>query len=130
MKQILNELIDGILVNPIEPDYMDFKEVNKRSKEHLDEWWEKPFIRTEAFTQTDNSYEEYEERLKDCSIDLETKEEFNQRMIEMKKKWHECWNGGVRYDVRILDGGAWDRTTKKGSYASLEEALIVAKGLL
>ena len=36
----------------------------------------------------------------------------------------------VFYRVRILDGGAWDRTTNKGSFDTLDEALEVARALL
>ena len=36
----------------------------------------------------------------------------------------------VYFRVRILDGGAWDRTTNKGTFNTLDEALKVAKSLL
>jgi len=32
-------------------------------------------------------------------------------------------DGSVRWDVRILDGGAWDRSTSRGSYDSEAEAV-------
>lgn len=41
-------------------------------------------------------------------------------------KWREYWPSGVRYDVRCLDGGAWDRPTCWGGFATLEEALECA----
>ena len=33
------------------------------------------------------------------------------------------WKGNTRYDVRCLDGGAWDRPTCWGMFSTLEEAL-------
>jgi hypothetical protein len=42
----------------------------------------------------------------------------------------EClanWPSGTRYDVRCLDGGAWDRPTWWGSFATLDEAIACAK---
>ena len=124
-------LIEGILVNPTLPDYMDFKDINERSEEHLEEWFNKPYIRLTDYEAPDNSYEEYYERLKDCNMKLETEEEFYRRIEESKKSWFKHWgDDGIRYDVRILDGGAWDRTTNKGSYETLEEALEVAKGIM
>ncbi len=33
------------------------------------------------------------------------------------------WKGNTRYDVRCLDGGAWDRPTCWGMFATLREAL-------
>ena len=38
-------------------------------------------------------------------------------------KWLDAWPSGTRYDVRCLDGGAWDRSTNWGCFSSLEEAL-------
>lgn len=36
------------------------------------------------------------------------------------------WKGNVRYDVRCLDGGAWDRSTVWGLFGTLKEALAMA----
>lgn len=36
---------------------------------------------------------------------------------------------GVRYDVRCLDGGAWDRSTWRGTYESLDAAVDSAIAL-
>ncbi len=37
------------------------------------------------------------------------------------------WKSGTRYDVQCLDGGAWDRSTLWGSFATLAEAVAQAK---
>jgi hypothetical protein len=37
------------------------------------------------------------------------------------------WPGGVRYDLRCLDGGAWDRSTCWGCFATLDEAIAAAR---
>lgn len=49
---------------------------------------------------------------------------------ELKERWLEAWPEGIRYDVRCLDGGAWDRSTAHGCYKTLEEAMAVATELL
>lgn len=36
------------------------------------------------------------------------------------------WGGSLRYDVRCLDGGAWDRSTNHGQFSTLSEALVCA----
>lgn len=36
---------------------------------------------------------------------------------------------GVRYDVRCLDGGAWDRSTFLGAFGTLEAAVKAASEL-
>lgn len=38
-------------------------------------------------------------------------------------------DGKTRFDVRCLDGGAWDRSTWKGSFETLEEAVNFAKSI-
>ena len=38
-------------------------------------------------------------------------------------KFVAYWGGAVRFDVRCLDGGAWDRSTNHGQYGTLEEAI-------
>jgi hypothetical protein len=43
-------------------------------------------------------------------------------------KFLEVWKCGVRYDVRCLDGGAWDRSTWWGAGVSLEAAVAIAQG--
>jgi hypothetical protein len=42
-------------------------------------------------------------------------------------EWLKAWPSGMRYDVRCLDGGAWDRSTCWGMAATLEEAVRIAK---
>jgi len=120
-----------IYVNPEVPQWMDFKDINNRSQSHLDKWFNRAYIRTTDFGE--DNYKEYCERMSDCSPDyqLETEKEFNTRRAEDEKSWCEHWGAdGIRYDVRILDGGAWDRTTNKGSYSTLEEAIEVAESLM
>jgi hypothetical protein len=41
--------------------------------------------------------------------------------------WLAVWPSGTRYDVRCLDGGAWDRSTSWGSFATLDEAIARAR---
>jgi hypothetical protein len=58
------------------------------------------------------------------------KEKWNKEIEERKKSWLKAWPTGFRYDVRCLDGGAWDRSTNHGMFKTFEEALIIAKNLL
>ena len=39
-----------------------------------------------------------------------------------EKDWLEAWPDGKRFDVRCLDGGAWDRPTAWGMFKTLNEA--------
>ena len=115
---------------------MDSKDINDRSESHLAKWFNRAYIRTQDFGE--DNYQEYCERMAYTQEEdyqgeykLDTEEEFNTRRVKDEKKWREWWpDNGIRYDVRILDGGAWDRTTNKGNYKTLEEAMEVAKDLM
>jgi hypothetical protein len=52
-------------------------------------------------------------------------------VTEMKRWWNNPFveSHGDRYDVRCLDGGAWDRPTFYDSYDNLEDAINHAKTL-
>ena len=41
-------------------------------------------------------------------------------------KFVEHWKGNTRYDVRCLDGGAWDRSTCWGMFSTLDKAVALA----
>lgn len=44
-----------------------------------------------------------------------------------REEWLSAWPSGIRYDVRCLDGGAWDRSTWWGSFSTLEDAIQRAR---
>jgi hypothetical protein len=69
-------------------------------------WWYRPFIRTMSW------------------------EDWNSSDEERKAAWFKAWPAGVRYEVRCLDGGAWDRTTNHGVFATKEEAQKVVENLM
>ena len=134
-------IVDGIAIDPILPDDFWNTAHEDREQVELNEWRERPFIVTQGYDE--ESYEEYYSRMKPYYDDLiahygeekttykvETEDEFNSRVEKQKKSWFDAWPSGIRYDVYILDGGAWDRPTNKAKVASLEEALEIAKDLL
>ena len=130
-------VIDGIPIDPILRDEFDVTDNDERPQMEINDWWGKAYIRTDTWGDNEESYEEYfarlqqfnsERKARDMSlIQLETKEEFTARVQRQKESWFNEFPSGTRYMVRCLDGGAWDRSTNKGSYPFLEEALQVAK---
>ena len=125
---------DGILVNPELPENFDFTPNEERDRAELYEWCDKPYIIVEEFDQ--ESWEEHYYRLKsnDCGDPwsdekIGTKEDYFKELEQRRKSWFKTWYTGFRYDVRCLDGGAWDRSTCHGMFATFEEALSVAKQL-
>ena len=116
-----------IYIDPEVPEWMDNKDIEDRSETHIKKWWGRAYIRTQEYTE--DTYIDYCERMGDYK-ELETEEEFNTRRKKSKEQWFNHWKGGTRYDVRILDGGAWDRTTNKGSFDNLDEAIEYCKSLM
>ncbi len=43
-------------------------------------------------------------------------------------KFLEAFPAGIRYELRCLDGGAWDRSTWWGSFSTVQLAAAGAKG--
>jgi len=131
-------IVDGIAIDPILPEDFWSTAHEDREKVELGEWWERPFIVTQGYDE--ESYEDYYSRMKPYYDDLianygeekttykvETEDEFNARVEKQKKSWFDAWPSGIRYDVYILDGGAWDRPSAKDKVGSLEEALTIVK---
>ncbi|OCL89600.1 hypothetical protein N3114_12545 (plasmid) [Aliarcobacter butzleri] len=116
-------IVEGIAIDPILPDDFWSTAHQDREKIELDEWWGKPFILTQGYHE--ESYEEYYLRMKSDKIncEIETENEFYKRLEKQKNNWYEAWPSGIRYDVYVLDGMAWDRPTGKGKFGSLEESL-------
>lgn len=122
--------LDGIYINPELPEDFDITPHDERD-EDMDWWWHKPYIIIEEFES--ESWEEHYYRLKSYNWSDEkigTKDNFEKEQEKSKKNWYKKWATGFRYSVRCLDGGAWDRSTNYGSFATFEEAIEVAKDLL
>ncbi len=123
--------IDGILVNPKLPQNFDFTPNDERDKDELEKWWDKPYILIDELQQ--ESWIEHHQRLKtECDLsdeEIGTQEKWEKQLKNDKETWFKSWHTGFRYEVRCLDGGAWDRSTNYGMYATFEEAITVAKKL-
>lgn len=91
--------ITRVPINPRLPRNFDSTPNDARPKSHQ-AWWYRPYIVTQEAWGTP----------------------------EQRAAFTEHWPSGVRYDVRCLDGGAWDRSTCWGNFATLEQALACANG--
>jgi hypothetical protein len=100
--------MDGVLVNPKLPPRFDSTPNEERPETQRRKWWDRPFIVS------------YSDMSAGATCSEEQKE-------KMRAAWLEAWPSGTRWDVRCLDGGAWDRSTCWGSFATLEGAVQCAK---
>ena len=106
-------LVGRILVDPVLPRNFDSTANDWRPKSH-DFWWMRPYIATYS---ADQMWPDSDERCQSAS------------WREARCAWHRAWPEGIRYDVRRLDGGAWDRSTCHGAFATLESAVDEAMQL-
>ncbi|MFK5949576.1 MAG: hypothetical protein QM500_12495 [Methylococcales bacterium] len=116
--------VRGIPFNPVLR--VDFDQTPNDDREALEtsDWWDLPYIRSCTWANMGDSYTAYLERvsvLKDFTPKSQT--DFDLEQEEIRIRWFKSWPGGVRYEIRCLDGGAWDRSTNRGFTASLDDAL-------
>ncbi|MGZ8220031.1 MAG: hypothetical protein ACXWT0_00135 [Methylobacter sp.] len=117
-----------IPINPRLRKGFDNTPNDQRSESEIKRWWGRPYIRTSTYEehQTDATHEDHVRRMAGTGYDPWSKEEFEEKEATWRKNWFEAWPDGTRYEVRCLDGGAWDRSTLWGMFPTLDEALICA----
>lgn len=107
--------IDGVLVNPKLPANLDNTANEARPTSHR-KFYNLSYIETISDVDFDP--------IKDTD---KYADERRKSWIETgRASWFKAWPSGTRYDVRCLDGGAWDRSTAWGMFATIEEAIKCA----
>lgn len=112
------QIVDGIPVNPKLPEAFDSTPNEDRPDSHR-KFWNQPYITTHTVEFLDAYY---------AGRTDQWAEEGRRHWVEHRLYWMEIWPTGTRYDVRCLDGGAWDRSSAWGAFASLAAAIACAKG--
>lgn len=111
--------IGGVLINPSLPKMFNFT-ANECRPPSQAKWWHRPFIVTSTVESSDAFY---------ANRTDEYAEAGRQRWNETERaNWLKAWPAGACYETRCLDGGAWDRSTSWGSFATLADALACANG--
>lgn len=95
-------VIEGVPINPVLPANFDDTPHEQRSDQSR-AWWGVPFIVAQANFATTEDH---------------------------RAAFRKHWGGDVRYDVRCLDGGAWDRSTAWGMFGTLEAALAYVREIV
>jgi predicted RNA-binding Zn-ribbon protein involved in translation (DUF1610 family) len=121
-------LVDGVPVNPVLPPHFDQCDNSERPDSHR-EWFDRPYIITDDSPR--ESYDAVLRRMagyiKAGTFEPGTRAEWNAKQDAEHTGWLKHFPSGVRYDVRCLDGGAWDRPTGWGMVGTLEKAIHIAK---
>lgn len=110
------DCVDVVLINPQLPKNFDATRNEVRPPGHA-KWWHQPYIQTVTVESWDAIY---------ASRTDQHAESSRAEWVHNRVKWMAAWPSGTRFDVRCLDGGAWDRSTNWGGFATLEEALTRA----
>jgi hypothetical protein len=115
---------DRFPLNPILRDWFDQTPNNQREPLELEHWWDLPFILTDTWDNRETQFLAHQARLRAEGFDgaLST-EQVEAELPKRKAEWFKSWPSGVRFEVRCLDGGAWDRSTSWGMVACLEDAV-------
>jgi hypothetical protein len=129
IKGLLAEM--PIPINPPLPAAFDDTPNDERSPEEIARWWAQPYIVPDTFDdQGDNSYDEYVARMKSYGDEPgRSRAEWEADKATHRQNWFVWFPSGIRYEVRRLDGGAWDRATSHGIFSTLDEALACAQAL-
>ena len=114
---IAEKFADGVPINPVLPRRFDATPNDERPKSHQ-KWWHVPYVVTETVETFDEFYGKR----------TDEHAEAGRKQWEISRaRWMKAYPTGTRFEVRCLDGGAWDRSTSWGMFATLEEAIDCAK---
>lgn len=122
-----NQPIQGVYVNPVLRAFFDSTPNDDRELLEIEDWWGKPYVTTQEWNADHEHWQYHCDRCAEASLDTGTEEDFKFRIKQQKALWYASWPSGVKFTLRCLDGGAWDRSTVWGTFATLEEAVDFAK---
>lgn len=122
-------IVQGVPIDPIlRPDF-DMTPNDEREDLELHDWWNRPFIVTCSWDDLHVSWDDYLTNRELLGLGPEGSKSGYLALQEVRKEtWFKSYPSGIRYEVRCLDGGAWDRSTSKGFFDEFDNAL--AKALL
>jgi hypothetical protein len=118
---------DGIPINPDLRPGFDSTPNEQRDSQEVSAWWNKPYILTRRWCDMSETWDKYSNRAKESDFEALPQDVYEADLEQRRLKWFESWSSGIRYDVRCLNGGAWDRSSNLGMYPTLEDALAVCK---
>lgn len=120
---------ENIPLNPLLRDDFDETPNDERDPLENEHWWCKPYIVTQFSSLTDRNYSAFFQRLNSyCHKDIISEEEWKKDFSGLHME-NDAYTHGVSFIVRCLDGGAWDRSSWKGQFNNLADAILCAESL-
>ncbi|CCO48443.1 conserved hypothetical protein [Vibrio nigripulchritudo SOn1] len=120
------EVVKGVFINPNLRNDFDSTPNEERDDLETEHWYGRPYIVTDdGYSE---SYSEFVARMTRYNSDYvpESESEFNERKRKLDESWLQAYPTGIRYEVRCLTGGSWDRSSSQGMFPSLKEAIDCA----
>ena len=121
----------GIPINPnLRPGFDDTPN-DLREDAEMNDWWGKPYVVTTSIDELPMMSQTWDEKVAlfkqhNWPLNL-TREQFEADQLEARARFFADRPEGMNYTVRCLDGGAHDRSTWCGEFATLAEAVQAAK---
>ncbi|WP_326430347.1 hypothetical protein VQ574_21730 (plasmid) [Stutzerimonas frequens] len=111
-------------LNPILRNWFDQTPNTERESLELSHWWDLPFIVTDTWEDQEAHHRNHQARLRaEGYAKALSEEQVEAELADRRANWFNNWPTGTRYEIRCLDGGAWDRSTHWGMVSTLEEAV-------
>lgn len=126
-----SEWAEGFAVNPKQRNDFDCTPNELRDPDEVADWWGKPYILTTDVDQVPQHAFTWAEHVAMHKVHHwplnTTQAEFEAQKLASREQFMAQFPTGVSYTVRCLDGGAHDRSTWCGEFASLKAAVQAAK---
>lgn len=106
-------------LNPVLREYFSDTPNDHRERLEVADWWDLPYIESITWEQSE-AWIRHSMRKSGEELDAV---EIEARIEARKTSFFDLYPTGEQYVVSCLDGGAWDRPTRWGHFATLDEAI-------
>lgn len=119
---------DGYPLNPTLRQWFDNTPNEHREPLEVKDWWGLPFIVSDTWEEREKHFRSVQARHREERNEFVVSDEkLEADIAKSKAGWLSHYPSGTQFNVRCLDGGAWDRSTNWGCFDSLEQALACCK---
>ncbi|MDU8545716.1 MULTISPECIES: hypothetical protein [Pseudomonas] len=95
-----------------------------REPQEIEDWEGLPYIESMSWAQREQHDRNTQDRHRAEKNEFVISDsELEAKLAERKASFYEKYPEGIQYFVSCLDGGAWDRPTNWGCFATLDQAL-------
>jgi len=111
-------LVHGVPVDPVMRSDFERTPHDEREALEKEDWWDRPYVKTCSWDEYISHSSEWE------SVGYSGEDPPE---VYSKQRWFSLWPTGTRYEVRCMNGWAWDGSTVIGIEANLDDAIGLAR---